>query len=541
MPKKDFERPDFLSWLNARLAIYANKKLFGEQRDPRDDDEKEELADLLRSLLARCKILHYVPTAKQQLFHDSRTAQMRGLFAPNQRGKTVAGAAECLAVGFGIEPWSGKLIEKVGKSKWRPRMRGFIGAKDFAVGHNEVIIPKLEELIPLEEIGCEFVKMSGRITHKIRFPEPFSFTLKFISYEQEPGKTEGTTWNFGWWDEPPPRHLYVTCRRGMLRHAALGWFTGTPLNEPWMYEEVYRSKESLHVAAPSDVKRLKWSHKAIIQIGPTEYPPGITKEQIDAWAETLDEEEKAARINGEFMHLQGRVYKNFNSTVRSKENPAGTLLDPSEFFFRHPNWQTYPAFCVVDPHDRKPFAFSWGIVTPRDEKVFISEWPDEFDFDRQKSWRWTIGDYARMIDQREAALWGSTRPSSIVWRIMDPNFGRTPKAGENETVEDMFAAHGLFFDTSVDDDVPNGHIAVRKEMAEDRLFVLSHLKNLIKGMENYVWDEYSGSKDRSVKERPRDKFKDFPDTVRYAVMFPCNYLEPSLLTQKNPWAGNGLG
>ena len=257
MPHK-IERVPFRAWLGQKLALYAKKKCFNDDRDARNPEEIQELADELRQLWNRCKILTYQPTLKQDWFHRSRAAQIRGLFAPNQRGKTTAGIAELFALGIGEEPWSGRIIEKVGKTNWKPGMRFFVGAKDYMGGHNEVILPKMDEMLPLEAIGCEFVKQSGRITHKIRFPDPYRCTFKLLSYDQDVHKSEGMTWNGGWFDEPPPFHLYVSCRRGCVRHAAPVFFTGTPLEEPWMYDEIFPCENakapSVHIDQVGDLR-----------------------------------------------------------------------------------------------------------------------------------------------------------------------------------------------------------------------------------------------------------------------------------------------
>lgn len=520
-------RQPFRDWLPQQLAKYAMKKAFKEEREPRTTDEKTEISDIIRGIWSRCWALSYLPVPKQQLFHDARVAQMRGIWAPNQRGKTTAGCIEVLSWGFGENLWTGEPIAKIGKTKWRPRMRFFVGSKDFATGINEVILPKLQELLPLEEIGVEFVKQSGRITHKLIFPEPYAFSFKFLSYDQDQHKNEGATWNGGWFDEPPPRHLYVTCRRGCVRHAAPIIFTGTPIEEPWMYEDIFAHPKAVHIEEAAALKRLTWDSHAIIKIKHDEYPPGVTAEQIAAWAETLDEDEKASRIYGEFLSLQGRVYKMFD---RAKH-----VLDRDQFFAERPDWRDYPAFCVIDPHDRKPFAIAWGVLTPRDEIVFIDEWPN-IDFFKQKSWRWSIEEYVQMMREKEQALWGD-KAHNICWRIMDPNFGRSQKAGTGRTLEEEFAERGMFFDTNVNDDVAAGHVVVKGDIHGQRLFVLTGLNNMVKSAENYIWDEFIGRGDRSVKERPKDKFKDFMDLWRYVCVSDLHYFSAGALSQKNPWGG----
>ena len=530
MPKKpDFVRPSFRQWLGERLAKHARRKAFGDERNPRNEDEAREVAEILRGAWNRCWLLSYEPTEKQELFHEGRVSQIRGIWAPNQRGKTTAGIAEVLSWGFGEDIWTGKPIEKIGKTKWRPGMRFFVAAKDYPAGICEVILPKMQELLPLEEIGVEFTKMSGRIVHKLKFPEPYNFTIKFLVYTQDKHASEGMTWNGCWFDEPPPNHLYISCRRGCLRHAAPIIFTGTPISEAWMYEEIFAHSKSVHVHSKRDLEGLSWNKHCIVKVNHDEFPPGVTKEQIDAWAETLDEEEKRARIYGEFFHLQGRVYKQFDRKLH--------VLDRDQWFVDNPNWKDWPGFCCVDPHDRKPHAFGWGVITPREDIVFIDEWPN-FDFFRQKSWRWSTDEYCEMIRDKEAGIW-KDRPDPVVWRIMDPNFGRTQKAGIARTPEDEFADRGFFFDTSVDDDLEQGHMVVKSDLHNNRLFFLSHMTNTIRSLENYTWDDFVGRVDRTLKEKPKDKFKDFADVVRYVCKSDLRYMSPMAAGPANPWARAG--
>lgn len=515
--KRMKERPPFRMWLADRLSKYAMMKAFGEERTPQNETEEEELADIVASIWSRCQALAYKPHPKQKLFHESRVAQIRGSFARNQGGKTTAGEMEILSWGFGEDIWTGQPIEKIGKTKWRPEMRFFIGAQDYSNAHAETIIPKMEELLPLKEMGVEYVKQNGKLVVKLKFPEPYSFSIKLISYDQEEHKNEGPTWNGGWFDEPPPRGVYTACRRGCMKHAAPIIFTATPLREPWMYDEIYATPKSVHLDAPEDLKKLRWDTPAIIKIGRNDNPY-ITEEQMAAYESTLDEEEKQARIYGEFLHLQGRVYKSFDRTKH--------VLDRDQFISQHPGWKDYPSFCVVDPHDRKPFAISWGIVTPRDETIFVDEWPN-FDFAKQKSWKWSVDEYLTMMREKEKALWGREDGTvrELYFRIMDPNFGRTPKAGSARTLEDEFADRGVYFDTTVDDDLSDGHLAVRSDLYNNRLFFFSNCTNTIKAMENYIWDEYRGSSGRAPKERPRDNFKDFADLVRYARKSPVFFFK----------------
>lgn len=525
----------FRAWLSVQLLRHVSYQLFGKERVPANASERKELTDRIAALLKRTALLTFKPLdwkddphPKQGWFMRSSVAQTRLMLGGNQTGKTYGIGAELISWCLGFYPWNGKPVVFPGGRKWTQGMRFGLAGKDFINALSEDILPKMNGLLPLKEMGCEFEKIQGRVISKITFPAPFYSSIKLLSYEMEPGKFEGYTWDGFAFNEPPPRYAYVGTKRGMMRNGAPILFAMTPLEEPWIKDELYDAPNAVHINRESDLSKLTQDSIAIVTCDLSD-TPYISQEQKDRFIAGLDEDEVEARQHGRFLHLMGRVYKNFD---RSKH-----VLDASTFFVRHPEWQKYPAFCVIDPHDRKPFAMAWGVVTPRGEKVFLKEWPD-FDITKVRSYKASMDEYDAIINTIEDELWKTTtegtffgfdrKKTPIVWRIMDPNFGRAKKATTGTSIEDEFADRGKYFDTSVDDDIPSGHIAVRNAFANEELFYLDTCKNLIKATENYTWDEYRGKTDHSPKEKPRDKYKDFMDLVRYVIKFDVQYMDPTM-------------
>jgi phage terminase large subunit-like protein len=452
----------------------------------------------------------------------------------NQSGKTTALLVDLLDHALGVRLWDGSLVHDINGNVIKPPVRILLGAEDYVNAHAEVIIPKLNELLPLDLLGVEEERIQGRITHKFTFPRELGgSSIKLMSYEADQSKWEGYTAHYFGFDEPPPRHALIGVRRGAMRHSAQIGLSFTPLKEAYLFYDYFLSENAVHINKNDDVVNLKKEQFAVVSVDLSD-TPYISEANKARFVAGLSEEEREARQHGRFFHLMGRVYRNFD---RGKH-----VLDPIEWFAKHPEWRTYPGFLVVDPHDRKPFAMAWGIVTPLDETIFLDEWPN-FNFYKTNTYKAGVDDYKRIIEEKEREIWGTLTEGvaagvteepepNVQLRIIDPNFGKTAKAGTGISLVDAFADRGMWFDASVDDNLESGHLAVKTDLEAGKLFWMPKCVNFITGMDAYTWDEYRGKSDRAAKEAPKDKFKDFPDLARYARKYPVRYVEPGAMTPK---------
>jgi hypothetical protein len=217
-----------------------------------------------------------------------------------------------------------------------------------------------------------------------------------------------------------------------------------------------------------------------------------------------DPDELLARTKGKFIHLSGLIYKQFNRGIH--------LVEP----FDIP--QDWPRYCVLDPHDRKPFALGWFCVNPTGDIFFYDEWPED-EFHNLKTCDKTVKDYADVI-------WIKEGKDTIYRRVIDPNFGNKKSASSGKTIKEEFVELGIHF-IDGNDDIVAGHLKVKDYLKYDKekniqpkLFFFSTLRNFIYGFEHYVWDDYKGkiADDKDLKQIPKDKNKDFPDLVRYGLM-----------------------
>ena len=90
--------------------------------------------------------------------------------------------------------------------------------------------------------------------------------------------------------------------------------------------------------------------------------------------------------------------------------------------------------------------------------------------------------------------------------------------------------------TDINDSLEDGHLRVQELLTYDRerpistdnqpgLLVAETCQNTIRGFLNYVWQEWSSTKigySKSPNPKPRERFKHFPDVVRYLAVFTAD-------------------
>ncbi len=446
----------------------------------------EELARVLVDLEEATKVLdsEYVPHEKQKEFH-SALAPLRGVFGGNRSGKTEMGTLEARFHSTGDYP------------EWYPMdgrfsgpTRGRIVVTDYKKGANEVLEPKITKWFTHDMIQ-KIERFQGHIVKMfIKHKTGGISTIDVMTHEQDSMSFEGWSGHWAWFDEPPPRELFIGTMRGLIDFRGRAWLTLTPISEPWLFDEIVGK------AGPK-----VWFTTVDIRDNPY-----LSEEAIADFESKLLPEEIEARIHGKFIHLAGRVYKELDPLVH------GILQMPE-------GWKQWPVYFVLDPADRRPHHGIWACISPNDELYVYDE----------IVYTGIIEDLSSRIILRERS--SGINPESVI-RILDPNKGNTPTAVTGLKLIDEFANHGVYFTANVNDDIALGHLAVSGRLHFDKtkpvsysnkprlLFYRPHTIECMRQMMSYIWDDWRGVNKnmRTPKETPKDVNKDFPDTVRYLVM-----------------------
>jgi hypothetical protein len=466
---------------------------------------EDELDSLLAELtdLVEPSPLNYVPHPKQKLFHQS-THKLRLLCGGNQSGKTESGAAEDVMHATGLYPdWYPEEGRIKGANKGR------VVVTDFTAGAM-VYEEKLWRYLPKRLVKNVYRTVHGSIRRiVIKHSSGGLSQIEMMTHEQDDLAFESWTGNWAHFDEPPPREKYSAMRRGLMALKGRCWFTLTPISQPWLYDE-FLAKDT------EEIFYLK------VDIRDN---PHVSEDEIKSFEATLTEDEKEARIHGAFKHLSGLVYKEFDPSVH---------VIPMDRIKMDFNWPTY---FVTDPHDQKPHFGIWAKVDPMGTIYVIGE----------AMYKGTFKEYADHVLLREKCTpeW-AIDPTNIL-RILDPNKGNTPSAVNGLKLKTEFANHGLYFKADVNDDIATGHLAVAERLRYDKtkpLDGLNHPKiyfikeatpKCVEYFQKYTWSEWRGkAKDeKGLKEKPMEKYKDFPDCIRYLVMSNPVYFtnRPDVITR----------
>lgn len=354
-------------------------------------------------------------------------------------------------------------------------------------------------------------------------------TCQMLSYDQDLSAFAGSSMHLVVHDELPPADIYRENRMRIMDVSGQIITAFTPPDEvgisradvAWFYDEVYERG----LPGPSKDPRVDtvtlWTERNRI----------LSPADIAEIARTLTEEQREVRLKGRFIHLSGLVFSLFTpqeawwcfpcakrvmpvdghclTCQREDLEPFTHLIEP---FPLPANW---PVVMVIDPHPRKQDAVAWFAVTPTDDAYCVAE----------LQVGGTAGDVAREVRALELA-----RGFAPVRRLMDPNIATetNDKLQRGWTIRKAYDDAGLRCDLA-NDEINAGIQTVNEWLKPDpatrrpRLVVFRDCTRVAYGMTHFTWDEWTRQGDREPKEKVRDRYKDFPDLLRYFVMDRPSY------------------
>jgi hypothetical protein len=244
----------------------------------------------------------------------------RYVFAGNGSGKTALGAEDTRCHVTGDNPYT--------KKNSIVPCRAFI-VLDKPEKMETVIIPELRKWMNLRE---DQLHKKGKPYISLITLDNGS-TIRPIFWDQDPMTAEGIEGDYFWFDEPPPRNLYIALRRaGRTKgRRARYLITGTPLAAPWLRTDVFEP----------------WSkgerpNTMCFRFHTEMNKHNLADGYIDEFSAVLSEKERGIRLRGEFFDLDGlalsHLFRRDTHTI-----PRDKL-----------NWsEEYPCVVVIDPHPSK--------------------------------------------------------------------------------------------------------------------------------------------------------------------------------------------
>ena len=299
-------------------------------------EEKRAVVELLRKkdmIRRESSLESFVPNPGAQTDFLKSKARIRAMFGGNSLGKTSSMVIELLYHHTGMHPH--RDVSNTHHT-WLviPTARK---AEDYWIEIQKWCPPSM--LPKSDRMGTSDIK-------RFRFKNGSICTI--FSHDQDLAVFESTNISGAFFDEPPPRNIYVAVYRGL--RANPDWFiciAATPLSDPWMYEQIYIPGST---GANKDIEIFE---------GSTYENKHIPTSWIESFRNSLTEDEIKTRIYGKFGMLQGRVFSQF----KLEDHVIPEQIWPAD----------WPVYLAVDPHPKKPHALLAIGVTPDDNYVAIDE------------------------------------------------------------------------------------------------------------------------------------------------------------------------
>ena len=409
---------------------------------------------------------------KQLAFHRCKKRN-RWVFGGNRSGKTECGAVETVWLARGIHPYR----------KNRRDVFGWVVSLSQQV-QRDVAQSKILYYLPKSWIA-DIIMLSGRkdspssgIIDQIKIKNVFGgiSTIGFKSCDQGREKFQGTSLDFVWFDEEPPRDVYEECIMRVMDRQGDIFGTMTPLKgRTFIYDEVYLNRRG---NPEIWYEFMNWEDN-----------PFLSKREIKLLEGSLSSSALDSRKYGRFSEGCGLVYPEFDEGVH--------VIEP----FAVPcGWQE---IISIDPGLNNPLSAHWYCVDWDGNIYVVAEHyaaGKDIDF------------HAEAILGISRKLGWKTDSRGRVQALIDSAAGQRTLASV-KSVAELFYERGILVNTCVNKDVFSGISRVKSYLARGNgtpdLYIFSNCRMMISEFKGYCW----GAGDSPVK---RDDHA--MDELRYFVM-----------------------
>lgn len=461
-------------------------------------------------------------------------SKKKAIFGGNRSGKT--------------EPCAVYVLQKCLAN---PAQRWWACAESFADSVN-IQQRKIYQLLPKTEILYgKYDEINGFANRKLLLKN--KSIIIFKSYDQEVENFQGEDLDGCWFDEEPPFGIYKEVLPRLLDRDGELIFSMTALKGMTdLIQNIFENadivkseysailKETLPRIASKDGMKffLLWTTE-------NNY---IDQDRLQKEIKLLSRQEILPRVFGLPINLYGKIYTMFSSDVH---------VVPLEQIPK----KKVQLYCILDPHDAKPWAIKWIILDATETGYCVAEYPADKNFNEIGFDDKTIEEYADIIKQQEKKL-KEIFNTVLAKRIIDPNFGNRRQkqiVRDNNlsaaTIKTQLQRYGLDF-ADGNDALAEGHLKVREKLnyyckgleivQQPKYFILETCQNSIRHLSRYSWKDEISKEDNREKNKPQEKYKDFCDLDRYFWMSNPKYTlqtdeSMTYYTAAKPISNAGIG
>ena len=421
---------------------------------------------------------------KQLEFHKCQKKN-RWVFGGNRSGKTECGAVETVYMARGIHPYREN----------KDNVFGWVVSLSTQVQRDVAQKKVLSYLSPhwIDDVTMLSGKKDSAefgVIDQIKIKNVFGgiSTIGFKSCDQGREKFQGSSLDFVWFDEEPPKDVYEECRMRVFDKRGDIFGTMTPLKGlTFIYDEIF-----LNVKNQKNVwyEFMEWADN-----------PYLNKEEIEELTASLSPDQLESRRYGRFKENQGLVYPEFDENVH--------VIEP---FLIPPEWQDVVA---IDPGLNNPLSAHWYAVDYDGTVYVVAE-----HFEAKKDVLYHSG----KIKEISTKLgWKKDRNGRIEAIIDSAANQRTLAA--SKSVTELFYDYGINANPNVNKDMFSGIQRVKEYLkiinGKPKIYIFKSCVNLIRELKSYWWGD--GDNPKKIDDHALDE-------LRYYLMKKPN--SPTLKREK---------
>ena len=418
---------------------------------------------------------------KQVKFHKCKKRN-RWVFGGNRSGKTECGAVEVVYMARGIHPYRKNKKDTFGwvVSLSREVQRDVAQAKILSY-----INPSWIDDITMVS-GSKDSPRYG-VIDQIRVKNVFGgvSVIGFKSCDQGREKFQGSSLDYVWFDEEPPKDIYDECRMRVIDKRGDIFGTMTPLKGlTFIYNEIYLNENN-----DPEVwyEFMEWGDN-----------PYLNKKEVKALSSFMGKDELESRRYGKFRSGTGLVYPEFDEHLH--------VIEP---FMVTPDMHD---IISIDPGLNNPLGALW-FALDYDGNVYVLA--EHFEAGKD------IKYHAEKLFEISKKIGWQTDKNGYLKALID-SAAKQKTLGSLKSVSELFYERKINVNTNVNKDIFTGIARVKKyligENGVPRIYVFKNCVNLIRELKSYWWG--NGDNPKKIDDH-------LLDCLRYYLM-----TKPSLKEKK---------
>jgi phage terminase large subunit-like protein len=340
--------------------------------------------------------------------------------------------------------------------------------------------------VPSDLHGGSWESAYSKQDRELRFAN--GSTIQMSSADSELEKHAGTSRHWVWVDEECPKAYWTENRARVIDTGGSIWITMTAVDgQTWTYDDLYLPGTGEDPTVPRNPRIF------VVKVQMTDNPY-LTQEARDDFISGLDEEDKAARVHGDYAVIGGRIFKKFSTALHVV--PA---TEPP------PSW---PIYASMDHGLNAPTSWQWHAVGPAGQILTFHE---EYDAGI------TVPSWGERVLAYEAKL--GRIPE---YRVGDPSIrNQTQANGAIVSVQGDYAKAGVHIMLG-SNDVPASINRIRRYLERPGMWQITEdCPQTIRQVQRYRWRTPISSRTRERTnpiEEPVKKDDHAVDSVRYFFM-----------------------